>query len=169
MAGEEKKARGFTVEAARVEDVDAVVALERATEDAPRWRRELYLEMVGACGPSAVPGDVHRHLVIARADGLVGFAVGSIHPRLPDSAALESVAVAPGARRAGVGRALCEAVLLWCRSEGADAIGLEVRRQSTGAVALYRGVGFVEAGMRPGYYADPVDDAVLMRKDLASS
>jgi ribosomal-protein-alanine N-acetyltransferase len=44
---------------------------------------------------------------------------------------------------------------------------LEVRASSAGAIALYTGLGFVEAGRRPGYYAEPKDDAVLMRLELA--
>ena len=171
MADEEKKARGFTVEAARVEDIDAIVALERATEFAPRWGREIYAEIVQSGERDAPAEGLQRCLVAAESeDGrVIGFAVGSVHPALPDSAVLESVAVTPAARRAGVGRALCEAVVAWCRDQGAAEVGLEVRRQSTGAIALYRSLGFAEVGMRPGYYSDPADDAVGMRKDLGSS
>ena len=168
MADEEKTARGFIVSAARVEDIDGIVALERATEHAPRWTRESYWQMVRSSGSGAGHGDVRRHLVIARADGIAGFAVGSVHPALAESAVLESVAVAPAARRAGVGRALCEEVIAWCRGQGAAEIGLEVRRRSAGTIALYKSLGFVEAGMRSGYYADPVDDALVMRKDLGT-
>ena len=44
---------------------------------------------------------------------------------------------------------------------------LEVRAGSAGAIGLYEGLGFVGVGRRRGYYRDPVDDAVLMRLDLA--
>ena len=66
----------------------------------------------------------------------------------------------------GWGGRLCGAVIEWCREQGAAAVELEVRAASEGAIALYRGLGFVAVGRRPGYYREPVDDAVLMRLDL---
>ena len=86
-----------------------------------------------------------------------------------DVAELESVAVDLRARRGGVGRALCGAVMDWCRRQGAAAVELEVRAASGGAIDLYRGLGFVAVGRRAGYYSGPLDDAVLMRLDLVGS
>ena len=70
------------------------------------------------------------------------------------------------ARRMGVGRALCEAVIDWCKGQSA-ALELEVRAGSEGAIALYEGLGFVVTGRRGGYYREPAEDAVLMHLDLA--
>jgi ribosomal-protein-alanine N-acetyltransferase len=64
------------------------------------------------------------------------------------------------------GRALCAAVLEWCRARGADAVELEVRAGSLGAIALYRQLRFIEVGRRSAYYRNPEDDAVLMRAAL---
>jgi ribosomal-protein-alanine N-acetyltransferase len=100
---------------------------------------------------------------------VVGFAVACLYPALPDSAVLESVCVAMAARRTGIGGALCEAVIDWCRSQSATEIGLEVRAESAGARALYTSVGFVRTALRPAYYAYPLDDAVILRKNLAGS
>jgi len=69
--------------------------------------------------------------------------------------------VGAGARRRGVGRALCEAVLGWSREMRCERIRLEVRA-SNPAVRLYEGLGFREVGRRLRYYRDPVEDAVLM-------
>jgi ribosomal-protein-alanine N-acetyltransferase len=99
----------------------------------------------------------------------VGFAVGHVTVLETEVLAeLESVGVADSARRAGIGRALCEAVIAWVRGQGAEQIELEVRSRSDGAIALYRGLGFAAVGMRPKYYREPVDDAVLMRLALVS-
>ena len=99
---------------------------------------------------------------------MISFAVGKVIGIGSESSAeLESVAVAASARRAGVGRALCAAVIDWCRAQGAQAIELEVRAASSGAIALYSGLGFVVEGRRPRYYREPMDDAVLMRLKLA--
>lgn len=171
MSAGDRPARGFTVREALPADIDAVVALERATEHAPRWQREMYEEIVRSVDPSVPTADVRRHLVLAKGeDGqVVGFAVGSVHLALPDLAVLESVGVAAAARRAGAGRALCEAIIEWCRRHDAAQIGLEVRGQSAGAIALYTRLGFAETGRRRGYYADPMDDAIILRMELTGS
>jgi ribosomal-protein-alanine N-acetyltransferase len=80
---------------------------------------------------------------------------------------LESVAVDETARRRGVGRSLCEAVVDWSRGQGAMEIELEVRAGSEGAIALYAGLGFVVVGRRGSYYRNPDEDAVLMQLKLA--
>jgi len=139
-------------------DLAGVLALERDVAEAPHWAEGVYREIVSGSG-------IPRRLFVAEAEGLLlGFAVGVV---TGDSAELESVAVRGDARRRGVGRALCDAVAEWCRSQGATALELEVRAASAGAMALYEGLGFVSVGRRREYYREPVDDAVLMRLKLA--
>jgi ribosomal-protein-alanine N-acetyltransferase len=75
---------------------------------------------------------------------------------------LESVAVGMDWRRLGVAKALCLAVLGWCRERGAEVVELEVRAGGVGAIALYEGLGFAVTGGRAQYYREPVEDAVLM-------
>ena len=100
--------------------------------------------------------------MVADAEGrLLGFAVGKVIGF--GLGELESVAVDSAARRKGVGRALCEAVIDWCRGQGAEGMELEVRAGSAGAIALYSGLGFVVVGRRKGYYREPVEDALLMK------
>ena len=81
-------------------------------------------------------------------------------------AELESVAVDPRERRKGAGRALCVAVMVWCKRMGAGTMELEVRAGGEAAIALYEGLGFVKTGQRRSYYREPVDDALLMKLDL---
>ncbi len=165
-------------------DLDAVLALERATEYAPHWPPAAYAALLDSTASQ-------RSLVVAHSgDSLIGFAVGLLHPAPssptphdptphgppspdPDKrearnrvAELESVVVAANARRAGIGRALCRAVLDWCRSQGATEVVLEVRSASAAAVALYMGLGFALTARRPRYYRAPQDDALLLRLQL---
>jgi ribosomal-protein-alanine N-acetyltransferase len=71
-----------------------------------------------------------------------------------------NVAVDPDRRRRGIATALIAALL---ERIGDDAqITLEVRRSNTGALALYERFGFRSAGVRPRYYADNNEDAVIM-------
>jgi ribosomal-protein-alanine N-acetyltransferase len=93
---------------------------------------------------------------------IFGFAVAS---RAGQTAELESVAVAPSARRRGIGKKLCQQVMDWSRS-GASELELEVRVSSDGALALYRSLGFVEQARRREYYRNPTEDAVLMAARL---
>lgn len=158
----------WTVRRAALADVDAVLALERRVADAPHWSRQDYAAIFGADDGGA-GGVLRRLFVVGPMDSLTGFSVGSILGVHGAAGApvlrwgeLESVAVADTARRKGIGRALCVAVLDWCREEGAVRVELEVRAGSGGAQVLYRQLGFREAGRRRGYYSDPGDDAVLM-------
>ena len=154
---------GLQVRAGIAADLDAVVALERAVGEAPHWGEAEYAAIV-----SSQDGGVRRCLLVAEAEGrLVGFAVGKVIGAGPDCVAeLESVVVEARTRRGGVGRALCGAVVEWCRGQGAAALELEVRAGSAGAIALYDGLGFVVVGRRGAYYSGPVEDALLMRLDL---
>lgn len=149
----------FCVRPATVDDLAEVIALERATAEAPHWSEAEYAAAIEGGGDY-----VRRRLFVAEANGaMIGFAVGKV---AGDLAELESVAVDLSLRRGGVGRALCGAVIAWCQQERAAAVELEVRAASSGAMGLYRGLGFVPVGVRPRYYSEPVDDAVLMRLDL---
>ena len=107
--------------------------------------------------------------MVADAEGrLLGFAVGKVLGSGSTGVGeLESVAVDPAARRGGVGRALCEAVIGWCRGQSAEEMELEVRVGSDAAIGLYEGLGFVEVGRRKGYYREPAEDALLMKLELA--
>lgn len=137
-------------------DLPAIRQIEQECKETPRWNDAVWGEILVAQGAERVC------FVVEAADGVVGFAVahGSIEP-----AELESVAVAPAARRRGVGRALCEAAMEWCK-ERTTVLELEVRASSEGALALYGSLGFREQGRRRMYYRDPQDDAVLMSVEL---
>ena len=153
------------VRVAGVADLDAVVALERSVAEAPHWGAAEYAAIV-----ASGDGGVRRCLFVAEVEGrVIGFAVGRVIGAEPEgSAELESVAVDVSARRLGVGRALCGAVVEWCRGLGVAVMELEVRAASVVAIALYGGLGFAAVGRRRGYYRDPVDDALLMRLELGN-
>jgi ribosomal-protein-alanine N-acetyltransferase len=158
------------VRAGGVGDLAKVVALERGVAEAPHWGEGEYAALVDGQTSRVQGGGVRRCLFVAEdEDRVVGFAVGKVVGVGPEGMGeMESVVVDPTARRAGVGRALCGAVVGWSKEQGAAAVELEVRAGSAGAIALYEGMGFVEQGRRPGYYHAPDDDAVLMCLKLAA-
>jgi ribosomal-protein-alanine N-acetyltransferase len=160
---------GFRVRIAEATDLAGVLEMERSIAEAPHWAEAEYAAIVNADSyRDGVQGMVKRCLLVVEAEGrLLGFAVGKVVGSGAERMAeLESVAVEIAARRSGVGRALCEAVVAWSRGQGAAALELEVRAGSGGAIALYAGQGFVAVGRRRGYYREPPEDAVMMRLEL---
>jgi len=81
-----------------------------------------------------------------------------LHATSPELAAGESVD--PAARRRGVGRELLQAMI--DRAGSDERYTLEVRTSNAPAIALYERFDFRSAGMRPRYYRDTGEDAVIM-------
>lgn len=77
-----------------------------------------------------------------------------------------NVATAPEARRRGIGRALMDEAHRLGRARACRVATLEVRRSNAAAIALYRALGYRQVGMRPRYYAEENEDALLMSLDL---
>jgi ribosomal-protein-alanine N-acetyltransferase len=77
-----------------------------------------------------------------------------------------NVATDPELRRRGYGRSLMLAAEDEGRPRGAVLATLEVRKSNEAAIALYRGLGYRQVGLRPRYYADDEEDAIVMVKDL---
>ncbi len=73
-----------------------------------------------------------------------------------------NIAVLPGLRGRGWGRALLAAVLQSATEMGIDRMFLEVRRSNEAAIGLYTAFGFVRTGIRPRYYPDTNEDALVM-------
>lgn len=79
-----------------------------------------------------------------------------------------NVATDPSQRRRGFGRRVMEATLEVGRQHRCRISTLEVRRGNTAAVEMYKALGFRPVGMRPNYYADDREDAVVMVYDFAN-
>jgi [ribosomal protein S18]-alanine N-acetyltransferase len=101
-------------------------------------------------------------LVGERADKIAGYVVAL---DAADEGDILNLAVVPGGRRHGLGRALVQHVLEALSSRGARQIYLEVRESNGSARALYTAQGFKEVGRRKEYYRRPVEDAIVLRLD----
>ncbi len=83
-----------------------------------------------------------------------------------DEAEILTLAVAPHARRRGVGSRLLAAALADAISRAAATVHLEVSAANDAARLLYAKAGFVEIGRRLRYYDDG-SDALLLSRSLA--
>ena len=98
-------------------------------------------------------------------DGQVVAYVGS--QSAPPDADIMNVAVAPAYRRQRRGEAIMLAMMKALRELGREALFLEVRESNSPALGLYARLGFEQVGKRPRYYVNPVEDALILRKELA--
>jgi ribosomal-protein-alanine N-acetyltransferase len=181
-------ARGLVVRRAELKETEAVLRsvlnLARASSTAAHWSRaafDPYLatdEVGGALQAKAMFLACAYPLAsaaeaaaggqpIATVEEVVGFAAFSaIMTAGASESTLENMAVAIPWQRQGIGRRLLAAGLLWCRAHASGMMFLEVRKSNRAAVALYERAGFSAVGNRPGYYRDPVEDALQMQKSL---
>lgn len=140
-------------------DLDRVMEIAASLREAPQWPVEAYL---AALDPGRQPRRIA--LVAESAErGIAGFAVASL---IPPQAELEVIAVAKETQRRGVARHLLRSLAAEMTRAQVTEVTLEVRASNSRAWALYTGDGFAEIARRSCYYADPIEDALLMRRAL---
>jgi [ribosomal protein S18]-alanine N-acetyltransferase len=83
-----------------------------------------------------------------------------------DEVHILNVATDPAYRRRGSARALLHECLGRGQAHGAVLATLEVRKGNEAALALYQSLGFRPVGVRPNYYVDEGEDAIVMIRDL---
>ena len=121
----------------------------------PAWKREhILFELENPDSDAAV----------ALLDGeLVGFCLVR---RMAEEAELFQIAVAPAQRGKHIGRQLLQQSLIRAAEAGCSRMFLEVRAGNTPAIGLYESCGFQQVGRRRDYYEQPVEDAVLLLRNL---
>jgi [ribosomal protein S18]-alanine N-acetyltransferase len=136
------------------DDLDAVQRIERASFTTP-WPAYAYRQEI----------ETNRlaHYIVARAaDDIVGFAGMWM---MVDQAHITTFAVDPKWRRKGIGAQMVRALLQMARPLGARQATLEVRLSNLAARRLYEKFGFRPVGVRPRYYSDDGEDALIMTTD----
>lgn len=84
-----------------------------------------------------------------------------------DEAHITNIAVKQDYRRMGIADKLLGIMAEAAAKNGIASMLLEVRRSNSPALILYHKHGFHEVGVRKDYYSNPVEDAFIMRKELA--
>jgi [ribosomal protein S18]-alanine N-acetyltransferase len=138
-------------------DVDEIVEIERLSFTDP-WSLTSFRSLVD-------DDRVFFRVAVGANAAIVGYLVAwFVH----DEAEIANLAVDPTVRGRGIGAALLEVALREGTRRGTAAVYLEVRDSNAAARALYRSRGFAEIARRARYYRRPVEDAVVMRRLLAS-
>jgi len=141
----------LTVQGMQVEDVPAVHAIESASFPSP-WP------------PYAFRGELETnrmaHYLVARAGARVVAYAGIW--LMVDEAHVTTFAVLPAYRRRGIGGRLLSEVIELAADLGASVVTLEVRLSNSAARRLYQQFGFRPVGVRPRYYSDNGEDALIM-------
>lgn len=136
-------------------DTAPVAAIEREVFSDP-WSAESIAETIGM-----------PWIFTWVAEDRGGAVVGYVFCReIAGESELLNIAVAPAARRGGLGAELLHAALDWAGARGARETFLEVRESNRGAITLYEKAGFRAVGRRPGYYQAPAEDAILYRRPV---
>ena len=105
----------------------------------------------------------NSHFFVAVDDD--GKAIGYIGTYMVmDECFVTNVAVTESQRKQGVGYALVEKAVDTAKSSGASFITLEVRFSNMPAINLYKKFDFISEGVRPGFYRDPDEDALIMTR-----
>lgn len=138
-----------------LEDLAQVAAIDAVSMPSP-WSKELFEAELGR--------SMARYFTAEDGAGRVQGYLG--YWEAPGEAHLITAAVNPTDRRKGVARALFDHALGLAAKTGAGLATLEVRSGNEAAQKLYESLGFRMVAIRKKYYADNLEDAFVMLKDL---
>ena len=146
------------VERMTLDDVQAVNRIERASFPVPwpdyAFRQELQTNRLA------------HYLVVRAGEEVIGYGGMWL---MVDEAHITTFAVLPDWRRQGVGGRLMVELMRLARDLQANVMTLEVRLSNRPARALYARFGFRPVGIRPRYYSDNGEDALIMTTSTLSS
>ncbi|PSR32945.1 MAG: ribosomal-protein-alanine N-acetyltransferase [Sulfobacillus benefaciens] len=135
-------------------DLEAVMGIEAHSFPTPWSRNAFQTELLENTFATYLVLDFHGRVV----------AYGGMWIIL-DEAHITNVAVHPDYRGHHLGQQMMEGLMDRARALGVQRMTLEVRRGNAVAQNLYHKLGFVQLGVRRGYYTDTHEDAFIMWKD----
>jgi ribosomal-protein-alanine N-acetyltransferase len=137
-------------------DLPQVIAIERRAFPTP-WSLAMFVlelsKQSGICLAALRGGELAGYLICSRYDAVWH---------------VMNVAVDPAQRRRRIASALLEALLERIEEADLAQLTLEVRPTNDAAIALYERFGFRSAGIRPRYYQDNGEDALIMWRTPAT-
>lgn len=140
----------ITVRAMTKSDIEEVLEIERQCFPVP-WSLESFKKEFK---------NSFARYVVALIDGqIVGY--GGVW-LIIDEGHITNIAVRKGFRKKGIGSELLKGLIEVCKNRDLTSMTLEVRESNLAARNLYKKHGFMEAGIRPKYYGDNNENALIM-------
>jgi ribosomal-protein-alanine N-acetyltransferase len=131
-------------------DLKEVLAIEKVSFPTP-WSENMFLE------------ELHYPLCYDLVTELHGKIVGYISFLIVrDEIHLRNIAVRDDMKRRRIASTLIDRMFTISSEKGANYCTLEVRKSNHGAISMYKKFGFVVKGIRPLYYSDIHEDALIM-------
>jgi ribosomal-protein-alanine N-acetyltransferase len=150
-----REIQGVAIRAMLRADAAKVARILEEAPEAANWSQESLQELTNSTSGVTL---------VSEADGEIsGFLVGR---QVGEEAEILNLGVALARRRKGDGGALLKAALDEFVLRGVSRVFLEARESNGAGIAFYAKHGFAKTGLRPKYYRDPVEAAVLMEKKL---
>lgn len=140
----------ITIRPMQEKDIDAVAALEEKCFSEP-WSKAAFQE--------AISKEYYSFYVAYKGDRHVGTVA---YTKSFDEADISNVAVDEEVRYCGIAYQLLSQLMNDGYVAGIRHYTLEVRSKNVPAIGLYKKLGFISEGVRPGFYTNPSDDAIIM-------
>lgn len=148
----------LTIEMMTENHIDQVLDIEKASFSSP-WSRTAF--------ESEISEDHKYAYYIVAEDSEESEVMGYLGAWfILNEAHITNVAVNPAYRRQGIAAEMIDHLVEVALKHGIDAVTLEVRVSNVAAQNLYQKLGFEKAGVRPNYYQDNNEDALIMWKLL---
>lgn len=144
----------YTIREMTAEDVQAVVDVENDVFTTA-WSAQMFAQ--------EIENPLTTYLLVCMDEEVIGFGGFWL---VVDEAQVTNIAIKQDWQSRGYGRVLVGDLMKMARQKGALTISLEVRPSNKRAIKLYEKLGFAEVGIRPGYYQDNGENAILMAAKL---
>lgn len=148
----------YLLRSMNVEDIPQVVDIEKQSFPTPWSAYAFNCELAD--------NDFAHYLIVTREDApeqVLGYGGMWI---IIDEAHITNIAIIKESRGKKLGELLMQGMFSLAMQKGAVRMTLEVRPSNDIAQRLYKKMGFKVAGIRPGYYVDTSEDALIMWKEL---
>lgn len=134
-----------------MDDLDQVMVLENKCFSVP-WQAEAF--------QNEIQKNMLAHYTVLEEDGqIIGY--GGVW-YIMDEGHITNIAIHPDFRKRGLGKRLVGEMMLQAAKKQIRQMTLEVRVSNIAAISLYESMGFESAGVRPNYYSDNHEDALIM-------
>jgi ribosomal-protein-alanine N-acetyltransferase len=154
----EKDAPQVTLDLMREADLPEILAIENESFPLP-WPAAMFIKELNNANAQCLTARVNFGPKSVLGAYIIFWIVA-------DEAHLHNLAVKKEFRRQSLAFHLLKAMQEIARQVGIRAQTLEVRQSNTAAIKLYEKCGFVVKGIRPLYYPETHEDALIMWADV---